>query len=83
MSPTLYEDQIILINRLSYLFKDPQPGEIIALKDPRDTKVLIKRIAEITDGKYFVQGDNKKHSTDSRIFGMIKRRDIIGKVITK
>jgi len=81
MSPALHDGQIIVINRLRYLWRKPQVGDIIALKDPRDKKILIKRIAKIILDEYFVEGDNKKHSTDSRVFGMIRRRDILGKVI--
>ncbi|MGH7203860.1 MAG: signal peptidase I [Candidatus Levyibacteriota bacterium] len=81
MSPTLRDGQIIFLNRLSYLFRKPQKGEIIACKDPRDQKILIKRITKIAGDNYFVEGDNKKYSTDSRVFGMIRQSDIIGKVI--
>ena len=52
------------------------------MHDPRDDKVLIKRITKIEDKSYFVQGDNKNASTDSRVFGMIRRSAIIGKVIS-
>jgi len=50
-------------------------------------KFLIKRITKIdpsADGeKYFVSGDNKKDSMDSRRFGWILIKDIVGKVIYK
>ena len=82
MEPTFCSGDIVLVNRLAYVFRSPTVGEIVAVKDPRDKKVLIKRIAKVTQGKYFVVGDNKEHSTDSREFGMIERSDIIGKVVT-
>lgn len=81
MSPTLSSGQIVLVNRLAYLFKNPQKGEIVAAKDPRDGKILLKRISRIEAGKYFLVGDNPAHSTDSRTFGMIGKREIIGKVV--
>lgn len=81
MTPILEPGQIVLVNRFSYLFAKPKKGDIVALKDPRDKKVLIKRITEIAGNTYFVEGDNKKHSTDSRVFGMIRKQEIIGKVI--
>jgi nickel-type superoxide dismutase maturation protease len=81
MYPTFSASDIIFVNRLAYVFVHPQLNDIIALHDPRDGKVLIKRIIKIEGKGYFVQGDNKNSSTDSRVFGMIGRRDIIGKVI--
>jgi nickel-type superoxide dismutase maturation protease len=81
MSPTLHSGQTILVNRLRYWFTIPKVNDIVAVNDPRDGKVLIKRITKIEGKGYFVEGDNKKASTDSRVFGMIERRDIVGKVI--
>src|ERR1035437_1928516 len=71
----------VLVNRFSYIFAVAKVGDIVAVRDPRDRKVLIKRITKIENGKYSVEGDNKHQSTDSRKFGMLKKTDIIGKVI--
>ena len=50
------------------------------------SKFLIKRIARIdmsADGeKYFVSGDNREDSMDSRRLGWILKKDIIGKVVS-
>ena len=73
--------ETVLVNRMSYLFKVPQKDDIIALKDPRDGKILIKRITKKSGTKFYVQGDNTSASTDSRVFGWIGKRDIIGKVV--
>lgn len=50
-------------------------------RDPRDGKTIIKRIIKIENNRYFVEGDNKAASTDSRDFGMIDKDNIIGKVV--
>lgn len=81
MTPTLAPNDIVLVNRMSYWFASPKINDIIAVRDPRDGKILIKRIKKIENKQCFVQGDNKNSSTDSRVFGMIRKQDIIGKVI--
>lgn len=83
MFPTFEQGEVVLINRLTYWFSAPEIGDVVAVRDPRDGKVLIKRITGSKGQRYFVQGDNKKYSTDSRVFGMIGRLDIIGKVIDR
>ena len=34
----------------------------------------------VPEGTYFVLGDNRQHSTDSRVFGFVKKEAMIGKV---
>ena len=80
MEPTITAGETLLVNRLSYLFTNPKENDIIAFHDPRDGKILIKRITKKNGTKYFVQGDNKNSSTDSRVFGMIGKSAIVGKV---
>jgi len=81
MSPTLDDRQIVLVNRFYFFFKKPQVNDIIAANI--NGKIFIKRITKIKINNYFLSGDNKKDSIDSRKFGMISKRNIIGKVIFK
>lgn len=37
---------------------------------------------ELKDDQYFLLGDNRNHSMDSRSFGAVPKEDIFGKVIT-
>lgn len=46
-------------------------------------KIIIKRVFKIKDNKYFLVGDNQKNSTDSRGFGLVDKKSIIGKMIFK
>jgi nickel-type superoxide dismutase maturation protease len=81
MIPGLKNGEIVLVSNIFYWFKNPQIGDIVAVG--KDGKVLVKRITETKEGKYFLEGDNKQDSLDSRKFGFISRENIIGKVIYK
>lgn len=81
MDPTFPHGTYVLASSLPYLFTTPKVHEVVVIRGPRDKKYLVKRIAQIKKGSYFVIGDNKKESTDSRHFGLLKRHAIIGKVV--
>ena len=49
----------------------------LSFKDTKDFEYVTK------DGEYFVLGDNRTVSKDSRILGNFKKKDIIGKVSTR
>ena len=82
MEPEFKSGDYVLVNRLSYIFGNPRKGDIIVLKHPKEkNKFLIKRISLVTSSdEYFVVGDNKSFSQDSRHFGPIKKELIVGKV---
>jgi nickel-type superoxide dismutase maturation protease len=81
MEPLFKEGDRLLINRFSYLFSSPNPGDIVAIKDPNSNKqILLKKIEKVESrGKYLVEGLNKSDSLDSRSFGTIEKSRIIGK----
>lgn len=81
MRPTYEPGDRVYVNRLAYLFKKPKIGDIVVIKHPKNKrKKIIKRITKTTHLGYFLVGDNKNQSTDSRYFGIVKKKDIIGKV---
>ena len=128
MEPNFFDHEYLIIDEISYRFKDPVRGDIVVFKYPRDpSQYFIKRViglpgdtVEIADGKvkiynkehpngtpldettyldqdrtvpnrtvtlkdqeYFLMGDNRAASLDSRIFGPVDRSYLVGKVFLR
>ena len=85
MRPTLKEEDSVLVSSIPYFFKKPKVGDIIILKKglPRRKagRYIIKRITKRKGATFFVQGDNENESIDSRSFGWISKKEIVGKVV--
>jgi nickel-type superoxide dismutase maturation protease len=60
-------------------------GDIILAKHPFKKSVnILKRISEIDEnGNYFLVGDNPPESTDSRTFGALSPKHILGKAVCR
>ncbi|MBC7073886.1 signal peptidase I [Candidatus Parcubacteria bacterium] len=126
MEPNFKTGNYLIIDEITYRFRNPKRGEIVVFKYPgNEAQKYIKRViglpgetVEIFDGKikitnekgsfyldessylrqsqtfgelkitlgedeYFVLGDNRLSSYDSRMFGPVKRKEIIGRVILR
>lgn len=81
MTPTFQDGDKLFVSKLYYRIFSPKPKDIIVLKDPRSRRLILKRIIKIDGKKYFVQGDNSLKSTDSRQFGGVNKKTIVGKVL--
>jgi len=116
MEPTLHSNQRLVVEKVSYRFHGPRRGDIVVLKSPQSSELLIKRViglpgemVEIRQGQVyingqkldeqylekptgghwgplivpplhvFVLGDNRSFSNDSRAFGMVPVKNIIGR----
>ena len=81
MEPTIHSGDFVFA--VKYFLRKPKEGDIVVLKHPKKEMKLIKRIKKIENEKYFVVGDNPAYSSDSRDFGFVERKEIIGKVIIR
>ncbi|MBN2325868.1 MAG: nickel-type superoxide dismutase maturation protease [Candidatus Omnitrophica bacterium] len=83
MTPSLHPGQEVLVNAKAYRRSKPQAGDLVTARHPyqRDV-ILIKRIHRVLDDERFIlTGDNPDESTDSRSFGSIHKKDILGRVV--
>lgn len=121
MVPNFQTKDYLIIDELTYRFREPQRGDVIVFKYPKDpSQYFIKRIIglpgehiEVTNGQviinneiyldessylpnkvatvrkttqtlnpeeYFMMGDNRAVSLDSRTWGPLEEKYIIGKV---
>ena len=126
MHPTFENGDYLIVDQLTYRFKDPTRGDVIVFRYPvHPSTFYIKRIiglpgetvrishgnvtvvekdgTEITltepyavnedasytkdsvlgDGEYFVMGDNRPRSSDSRYWGVLPRKDIMGRAFLR
>lgn len=124
MSPTMHATDHYLLRKWVYLFREPQPGEVVVIADPDDDGFSVKRIVAtegetvvLRDGKvfvdgkellepylppgvatfghtrngdqvfrcgkdeYFLLGDNRPISLDSRTYGPVPRQNILGLIL--
>ena len=122
MEPNFHDNELLIVEKVSYLLHEPRRGEVIVFRFPGSPNLnYIKRIVgvpgdrvSIHDGavflngerlqetylngietfaptfssveettlganQYFVLGDNRAHSSDSREWGVVPRLNIVGR----
>ena len=81
MAPTLLPGDLVLITPMRAEATLPALGSIVVARPPgRSSTRIIKRLATIQAGNLVLLGDNPQASTDSRQFGAVPRRLLIGVV---
>src|SRR3989338_9164166 len=87
MVPNFHNGEYLIVDEISYRFSGPQRGQVVIFHPPNNPKeYYIKRIiglpgetVELKDDQYYVLGDNRYNSKDSRVFGPITLEEIRGK----
>ncbi len=80
MAPTYAPgDRLLLVRR----YRAPRVGDLVALRDPRGGRRLVKRVAAVEGAMVRVAGDNWASSTDSRQFGPLPRAQLSHLVVRR
>ena len=66
-------------DRLVVVALPPRVGDVVALH--HDGRVMVKRVAAIDGSRVTVHGDNAAASTDSRTFGAVSLRSVLGRAV--
>ena len=85
MFPTLMDGDFYLGVRVFRKSKC-KVGNIYVYRPPyqsEEEKFVIKRLADIKDGKYFFLGDNAEDSYDSRYYGYVDSSNVVARLITR
>lgn len=85
MFPTLTDGEFYISRRVFRKSKC-KVGNIYVYRPPYESeeeKFVIKRLADIKDGKYFFLGDNADDSYDSRYYGYVNNKNVVAQLITR
>jgi signal peptidase I len=95
MAPTLNPGEVVVVQERAYASRKPRKGEIVVARPAAGGgRAYIKRIAgvpnervtidgrewQLADGQFFLLGDYKDRSFDSRAFGPVSLDELVGPI---
>lgn len=98
MVPTFHNGEYLIVDELSYHLREPKRGEVVVFRYPLDEKkFFIKRLIGLPGdtvelpggervlgpGEYYVLGDNRDQSLDSRAWGTVPEKLLTGRVLLR
>ena len=83
MLPTLRPGDQILVDLAAYLRAPPRQGDIVVARHPYQSVLVIKRVGRVEGHRLELLGDNPVESTDSRVYGLVSVKRILGRVTSR
>src|SRR5467141_3661001 len=89
MAPLLSDQERIFINKFVYRFEPIERGDVVVFWYPLDEPYVPPQYEDLSDfgplrvprDNYFVMGDHRISSNDSRVFGTVASRFIYGRAV--
>ncbi|MGF1478117.1 MAG: nickel-type superoxide dismutase maturation protease [Cyanophyceae cyanobacterium] len=81
MFPLLKPGDEVLLDPQAYRKQPPTINDLVVAQHPQQPQLrLIKRVVAVLEDGCYLKGDNSLESTDSRSFGAVSCKQVLGRV---